>query len=290
MRDPEFSAALAANAALAGAGFASGRELALFFGQLGGASWLGVAAASCLYGLLMAGVCRWAAATDAREPSALFHRLAGRRAGRVAGGLRGALLLAVTLVMLLRSWRVGELTLPLRRGGLWGVALALGVAGGLAALDGFEWAGGLTTLAALAFYGALAIDPRPVRVYERAEVDLALADSGMAAVLLAIPYAALCAAVAGGTLLRRTGGRARPAKLGAFCAALLAAVLCAANAALRRGGPQLLGQEAPIALLAGRMGLAGFWLSTGFAFLCAVDTLAAVAGEALGRRSGTRRA
>ena len=278
----ELPAALAAIGALAGTGFASGRELALFFGQLGRVSWLGIAAASALYGLMLAGLCRAMGATGAVTVPQLLHRVAGRRAGRAAGLLRGVLLTGVALVMGLRAWRVGELTLPLRHGGLWGVALALALALGVAGLDGLPWAGGATLLAAVAFYGALALDPRPARVYARAEVRLALEGSRTAALLQAVPYAALNAAVSGGAALRRCGGT-RPGRLGLWAGGLLAAALCCANAAMLRGGKQLLGQEAPVALLAGRMGIAGFWLSTGFAFLCAADTLAAVAREALAR-------
>ena len=52
-------------------------------------------------------------------------------------------------------------------------------------------------------------------------------------------------------------------------------LLLCANAALSRGGEALLAQALPTVILAARGGTAGFYLSAGFAWLCALTTLTA---------------
>ncbi|MBR1820281.1 MAG: hypothetical protein IJ769_01520, partial [Clostridia bacterium] len=52
----EARAALAVMASVAGTGYASGRELAVFFAQLGRASWAAIALAAAAFGLLT-GLC-----------------------------------------------------------------------------------------------------------------------------------------------------------------------------------------------------------------------------------------
>ncbi|MBR1820274.1 MAG: hypothetical protein IJ769_01485, partial [Clostridia bacterium] len=171
-------------------------------------------------------------------------------------------------------------TLPVRDGYLWGVALAAGLAclanlGGQRALP---WLGLLLLAVGFAFYGGLALDPRPPRIYLRGEVELRLAGNFPAAALLSLCYAALNACVAGDVIARFSGGCTHAARLGALCGGLLGIVLLCGNAALERGGEMLLAQALPMVLLAARWGLAGFWLCAGFGFLCSVGTLAAALG------------
>ena len=155
-------AALSVVAAVAGTGYASGRELVLFFAQLGRLSWAGILLASTVFGALV-GLMSCASALR-------------RWYGRVAAALRGLLLAAVAAVMLLEAGKLGALTLPARNGFLWGMLLAL--------------------------------------------------------------------------------------------------LLCA-NAAIARGGRQLLAQALPVVLLSARWGLAGFWMTALFSYVCAAATLAA---------------
>ena len=88
--------AMAVLAAVAGSGFASGREIALFFAQTGPASWAGVGLAGLVFGLLVGLTAGAAARTDANGFPALCRRQLGRRAARLACGLH-VLLLVVAL-------------------------------------------------------------------------------------------------------------------------------------------------------------------------------------------------
>jgi len=275
--------ALAAMAAAAGTGYASGRELVLFFAQLGRAGWIGVALAPVVFGLLTAMLCRLAARAGGEGLAGMFRGLLGPRAGAVAGALQGTLLALTAVVMLWGAGELGALALPLRFGFLWGAGLALLAAlllnlGGMRALP---WAGLAVMAVGVALYAGLALDARPPRIYLRGDVRLALEGSVPAAILLALAYGSMNACLAA-AVAARFGGRARPLRAGALCGAMLFALLLCANLAVARGGRQLLCQAMPTVVLAARWGLAGFWLCVGFGFLCAVSTLAATLGGLIG--------
>ena len=280
-RGREWRAALAAMAATAGAGYASGRELVVFFAQLGWAAWIAVPFACLAFALMIGAVCRCARESGA---AGLWRRL-GPRAGRFAAWLHALLMAFIAAVMLESAGELGALALPVRGGWLWGAALALAAAG-LMNLDGqrlLPWLGLATVLASAAFYAALAIDPRPVRVYLRGETALALRGNPWAAVLLGLAYAAMNACVAGGAVARFTTGRINPSRVAALSGGMLGALLASACAAIARGGDTLLAQAMPTVVLAARWGIAGFWLSVGVGFLCAATTLAAALGVLLDR-------
>ncbi len=276
-RRAEWRAALAAMGAAAGTAFASGRELTLFFAQLGRASWAGVAAASAAFGAMAWVTVRCAA--GGRGLAGACRRL-GPRAGSVLAAARALLMALTAAVMLIGAGKIGALTLPVRNAFLWGAGLALLIAlllnlGGLRALP---WLGLVALAVGAAFHAGLAIDPRPARTMLRADATLALADSLPAALLLAVPFAALNAVVAGDALARFSGGCASAGRTGALCGMLMAAALACANAALARGGRALLGQALPMVLLSARWGVWGFWLCAGFDGLCCLCTLSAALG------------
>jgi len=275
----EAPVALAVVAAVAGTGYASGRELVLFFAQTGRAGWLGVCFAPAVLGLLTALFCRCARRVEAKDFAQLCHRLMGRRMGAVAGWLHGLLLMLSAVVMLCGAGETGALTLPVRYGWLWGAGSALMIALllNLSRLRPLPWLGLLLLAAGVAFYGGLAADPRPPRVWLNGSVALALEDSWPAAILLALAYGAMNAALAANVALR-FGTGARPWRVGLLCGAALWALLAAANGAILRGGRALLGQAMPTVVLAARWGLAGFWACAAFGYLCAVTTLASVLG------------
>lgn len=272
----EWRAALAVMAATAGVGYASGREFVLFFAQLGWASWIGVAFASLAFALLVGAVSRFARRTGSSSP---WRRL-GPRAGRAAAGLYALLMACTAAVMLRRAGEVGALSLPVRGAYGWGVALALMLAI-LANLDGqrvLPLLGLTTALLAAGFYAALAIDPRPPRVYLHGETVLALRGNVVAAILLAAGYAAMNGCVAAGAAARFSTGAMSPSRFAALSGGMLFALLACANAAIARGGDVLLAQAMPTVVLAARWGIAGFWLSALLSFLCAAGTLTAVLG------------
>lgn len=274
-------AALAAMAAIAGTGYASGRELVLFFAQLGWASWIGIALASTAFALMTALIVRWAGGAG---PDGLPGACRRQGAGRALGLLHSVLMAMAAAVMLLNAGRVGELTLPVEHGFAWGAGMALLLAGlvCLGGLRALPWLGLATFALGAAFHLGLALDPRPVRTWLSGDVELALAGSLPAAALLAIPYAALNACVAGDAVARFAACCPRPSRLGVYCGALMALALVCANAALLRGGRTLLAQALPMVLLSARWGLFGFWLCAGFDWLCAACTLSAALGSMTG--------
>ena len=273
-------AALASLAAVAGTGFASGRELTAFFAQLGRCAWLSAAVASAFFGLATGLLCRWARRCGAAAPEEAAREL-GPAARRAVLALHRLLLALVSAAMLAGAARLGALALPMRLGWLWGLLAALLAAllVNLGRLRAMPWMGALALVAGIIWYGALALDPSPTRIFLPGETVLALEDSVPAALALGLLYGAMNACVAAPAALRFFGGAGRPLRVGAASGGILFAVLSAARAALNRGGRALLAQAMPEVLLAARWGLAGFWLCTGFAFFCACCTLsAALAG------------
>ena len=154
----ELRAALAVMGAVAGTGYASGRELVLFFAQLGRASWVGIGFAAVVFALLTALLCRWAGTSGATGFAGACRQLLGPRTGGVAGAMH-ALLMALTAAMMLRgAGEIGALTLPVRNGFLWGagIALALALLVNLARLRPLPWVGGAALATGVLFYAALA--------------------------------------------------------------------------------------------------------------------------------------
>jgi hypothetical protein len=75
------SAALSAVAAMVGAGFASGRELVVFFAGQGTPSWLGVLIACAGAGFLTGAVAALSRRTGRRDLPGVFSRTIGRGSG-----------------------------------------------------------------------------------------------------------------------------------------------------------------------------------------------------------------
>ena len=268
--------ALAAIGAAAGTAFASGRALAGFFAQLGALSWLGVCAASAVFGALCGGCARLAIRANAPSLAALCRRALSRGASRAVGLLHGLLTAMTALAMLLTAARLGELALPVQNGAFWGMGLALAVAllMQVGRERGLPAMGAALLVFGAAFYGGLALDARAPRVNLRGEVELLLGGNLPAALGLALCHGALNACLAADAVARFSAG-VSPARVGALCGAGMGLILLLGNAALLRGGALLLAQALPVVLLAARWGLFGFWLCVGFGFLCAASTLAA---------------
>ena len=284
-------ATLATVAAVAGTGYASGRELVLFFGQMGRAGWIGVCFAPVVFGVLTALVCRCAADREAKDFPGLCRRLTGRRTGAVAGWLHGLLLALTAVVMVCGAGETGALALPVDHGWLWGAgsALLFALLMNLSRLRPLPWLGLIVLTAGVLFYGALALDPRPAKVWLEGRLELALEGSWPASILLALVYGAMNAALAAGPALR-FGSGADAARVGLGCGLSLGAMLAVANAAIVRGGRALLGQAMPTVLLAARWGSFGFWISAAFGYLCALTTLASALGGLMdGLRGGRGR-
>ena len=87
-------------AATAGTAFLSGRQLTLFFSQLGGMSWLAVGTASALFGLCCGALCRFARQTGGENVAAVLMRRLDPRTGAAAGAAHGLLRAALAGIML----------------------------------------------------------------------------------------------------------------------------------------------------------------------------------------------
>ena len=261
----EWRAALAMLAGMAGGGLASGRELSLFFAQLGEAAWAGILTASALFGLLT-GCAVW------RGPS---PAICAAPLERLCETLRLLLAAVVAVFMLYSLGEVGALTLPLPHGWAFGAAFGLLAALCLTRLKA-HWLPGLVVLLYVGgFCAANAVDPRPTRLHIHGCTEFVLAGNIPAALLLAALYAALTACAGNWSLSRLHPGAVRPAALGLRAAVLLCFLLCLANLALLRGGNAVIAHPMPWVALSARWGLAGFWLCAGLKAACAVTTLSA---------------
>ena len=275
-----YAPALGFIAAASGIGFSTGRELALFFAQLGGASWAGIALASMLYGLLCGAMLRYAQPllAAARGTDGL---------SRAFRGLNRLMAAVAAAAMLSRPGQLGAIALPLRHGYAAGVLAALALALAAARRPG-SWLPAMGTMAAilaLTLFSSLALDPRPVRAIGRGSTVLRLAGSMRAATALAVVYAAM-AACAGLWTIPSAGVVVRPGRVGVRAGVIMAAILCAGNAALQRGGSDLIARPEPLILLLARWGIAGFWLCAVFSYLCAASTLSAATAVLLRRDPG----
>ncbi len=276
--------ATAALGAASAAAFASGRAMVVFFAQTGWASWPGIALAATAFGLMMGATARLARSSGASSFAELCRRWLGRGKGRVVGLFHALLLSVLASVALLNAGEAGALTLPVQRGFLWGMglALALAILLCLSPRRALPWAGILLVAAGTAFYAALALDPRPPRLYLRGEAVLTLAGNLPAAAALALCGASLDACAAADAVCRCAGEGERPARVSLLSGLGLALVLSAGNAALARGGPLLISMALPTVPLAARWGLVGFWVCAAFGFLCNAVTLSAALSGLIG--------
>ncbi len=269
----------AISALASGVGLISGRQTAAFFAQFGGASWLGIAVSSILYGAFCALVGRLAKATGARSFSAAIARSLGRGWGRILGALYGLILLLAGLVMLAGCFRMAELTLYAQNAGWMGAILSLCLALTLNMKGIRAWSAGSVLLCG-AFYLILAADPRQIQYRRNYETVAALWGSLPGAALSGALYAGLSASLAAGAVAE--GGGGRPLKTALESAAGMLMLLSAANCAMARGGMRILSQPAPDALLAARWGAAGFYGCALLKWICCTATLAHVLRAILG--------
>lgn len=281
----EWRGAAAVVAAAAGAGFSSGREVVLFFSQMGWASWVGVGFASVIFGLLCAVVCHFAQETGARTFLGVYRRVLDARQGAVVGAIHGLLMALTAGVMAVAVGEMAALALPLR-GAFWmGVLFSTGLALLMSAkgMRGVALMGVPALALCGVFYLALALDPRPVTVYPRYQTVPELSGSVTAAILLATLHAALNASIAGGVTACFAERACRPAQFGLWCGGMMFLLLSASNAAILRGGKELFSQALPTVVLAARWGKFGYYGCILVMWLCSLTTLAAALGSLAGQ-------
>lgn len=280
----EWSAALGIVAAIAGAGFASGREIVTFFSGAGWASWIGVVLAAAFLGLFAAMLATLARRGKAVTLPGIYSAIMNRECGDAVALLHGLAMLLTTSVMLTAGGELGALALNLRWAYLLGLLATLGL-GLLLSSRGFRLLrvfGAFLAPCLFLFCVALALDPSPA---PRAFIAVASHDiSGnvVAACLLGALYAALNAAMSGSVLSELAQGPVEPRGLGLRTGLLLLALLVPANAALLRAGPAVRELALPNVVLAARWGTVGFCLSIASMWLCVATTLGAALGSLRG--------
>ena len=283
--------ALAVVTVCVGAGFATGREIYLFFARYGAAGLAGCAAAALLADGIFLGAMRAAKQWNAAEITTLCKRAAGGRAGRLAALFYGALLCAAGGAMLAATGEAFALMLPVCRAyGLgkssgsstvssmmlpvcraYGLGMALTAAACFllrgCGLEPLAWVGALLAPCCAALFAMILRAP----VAERTRPWLTAEPSLPRAMLAAACYASFNAAFCTGALCE-IGMRRNEEEHGlisAQAALCIGALLALGCTALYRHGESVRYAPLPVVALSRAFGATGYWL-------CAAALLAAV--------------
>lgn len=275
-----------------GLDFLSGRAPSVFYGQMGGASWLGVVVSALFFGAAMGMLARLARRSGAESPAQLLRRVPGSWLDRPIAALWCAFALTAACMLAAEAGHIAALVLPVHHARAMGAAAAL-LAGIAMAASGREIqarAGGLLVLLALLFEAWLLLHGgAPDASLLRYEVELRLRDRPAAAVIFALLHGAVCACLCAGMQLRLADGRVRALRQGLYAGAIMLALLAGANAVLQAGKPQLLALRQPFTALASRWGSGGFCLSAALIFGADVLGIAAIAGGFAAAKSPGKR-
>lgn len=253
-----------------GAGFATGREIYLFFARYGAAGIAGCAAAALLAGGIFLGAMRAAKQWNAAEITTLCKRAAGGRTGRFAAFFYGALLCAAGGAMLAATGEALALMLPVRRAYSLGMALTVAACFLLRGrgLEPLAWVGALLAPCCAALFAMILRAP----VAEGTRPWLAAEPSLPRAMLAAACYASFNAAFCTGALceigIRRN--EEEHGLISAQAALGIGALLALGCTALYRHGESVRYAPLPVVALSRAFGATGYWL-------CAAALLAAVA-------------
>ena len=274
-----FSIALAIVAVAMGIDFATGRDLSAFYAQMGGACWLGVGLAALVFGLLTVMLAHLSRRAGADSMGALLRRLLGEKLGKGMALLYGLILCVAAAMALGAAGHMGALMLPLRRSQIWGMGMAVLLAGWIAMggprtiqISSGLFVGCMALFElALLFFGEM-----PDRSQLNYELELKLRGNVPAALLFALVHASVCACLSAGVALRMSKGRVRPWRLGLWAGGLFLLLLTGGNAALMVQKQELLLLQLPLVALASGWGKAGFYFSAILSYFAAVTTLAGI--------------
>lgn len=258
-------------AAMVGAGFASGREIVVFFARFGWAGYGGAALASALMGLSVRGLMLLAARARSDSLPELMRSGLGRSYG--SGALMAAMLLTVASAMTAAGGELGALLVNVQGARQLGMALTAAVAAaaalrGLGALRALGW---LTVLAALLYYAVLAgASPggSPAIAWRPG------------AALAAVAYAGFNVSTACGVICaagRLEGDARRQAGIaGALTGGMMLALLALALACMRLHWADIEHAPLPSVLISARLGLPGYYGTIAFMWIAVMSTLAGV--------------
>ena len=271
----EWKTALALVAAALGIDFASGQALATFYGQLGRASWLGVAVSALLFGCMTGFIAGQARRSGARSAGGFFARLPGGGLGKGASLLYGLIVILAAGMLTASAGRMGALAVPVERADLLGaaaallVALALALAGGGALRTG----GGILTIVMLGFEAMLLWFAQLPQT-PRYAIELRLQGNWAAALGFALLHTCACLCIVFGMLLKLSGGRVHPARLGGCAGGAFGLLLGVGNAALMWQDERILALKLPFVALSADWGSTGFYVNAGLGWLFCVFSLA----------------
>lgn len=271
-------------AAASGLGFASGRGVAVFYTQTGWASWLGIAAASAVFGCMCAAVCLMARQTGARTLSGAFLRLSGKWTRLLFGVFYGLLTALTAGWMVAAAGSAAALSLPFYNAWWLGAAASLMTALLLCMgeMRGMGDAGICSVCLCILFAVFLAIDPRPVRFYQKYVTVAELSGSVSAALKLAVLHGCACASIASGSAAVFASETENIREFGIKVGTGMFVMLGSVNAAVMRGGKEMISQAMPIVVLAARWGKTGFYTCAALMWLTSTMTLAACIGAWIG--------
>ena len=278
---PEFREACAVCASALGAAFVSGREASAFFASFGAASWSGVAAAACVFGLLAGMLCRFSLDTGASALPGIFYVRFGQRCGDAVSIVHGLLMLTMGAVALSTAGELGKLSLNISRPGLWAAAAAglIAVMLTLNSLAPLSALGLVFIPVCIVYFAALALDPRPAGAGAYLASDSAAGFGGMPfSIFMGAIFAFLKAAAAGGVTAARAK-KLRPAVFGICCGVIMAAVAGCANRALLKAGPGVTALNLPCVVLAAHWGVTGYYVSIYVMWLGCICMLACALGS-----------
>ncbi len=261
--------ALACVGAVIGAGFASGREVMVFFARYGAASWALIVLAAGAMAALCALAMRAARRARAGSWCALYP---GKAEGTLAKVCRLGLFGATGARMLPAAGELGALLVPLR------AAYPLG----LAATALLAWAlcrGGLKPLAGLSLILAVALLGCCCAVLSSAGQPSARAEpppGGARAVIGVIAYAGLNVAIGLGVVCECADGPPRQlCRTAALFGLMMTGLLFVSNALYLRH-PELEAAPLPMVRLLGALGRAGYGIGAATLYLAVFTTLLAI--------------
>lgn len=258
-------------ASIVGAGFASGREIVVFFGRFGVAGYWGACAAAALTAIATGGVI----ALSARYGEGALPSLMQRASGSSAGGnsLIALLLVTISAAMVAAGGELGALSVNIHGARELGIVLtavtaAVFVSRGIGAL---KWLGGATVIMIFTYFAVLAASaPNAGPLYARPG---ALAS---AAAYAGFNLTSACgvACAAGLALGAKRCAQRDALRIGCATGALLLALLLAALVCMRAHWEQVELAPMPSVLLAARMGRLGYYMTIAVMWVAVLSTLA----------------
>lgn len=268
----ELRCALAICAAIAGAGFASGREVMIFFSEMGHASRAGIFAACVCLGCLVSMLMHFARKTGSRSLPRLYGSLMGAACENAVHAVYGLLMLCMSSIMLSACCELGELALPFQNSRLAGLLIGLSCGAFAARKNVLSGFGAILAPAIIVFFLAAALDTRPPDTSIYLKTARTIQASFPLALTLGAIYAFLNVSFASSVILSHP---ADPSKTGLFTALIMFFMLSCSDFALLRHFDALQGSAMPAVLLAARWGAAGYHICIFLLWIAVLSTLGA---------------